>query len=293
MNFTIGHLSIGEGTGVSVVISREGAVGGVSVRGSSPATRETDLLASGNAVDKVNAVVLSGGSAFGLDAASGVMRYLAEQGVGFNTSDGAVPIVVGASLYDLGYKGRVTPSAEDGYRAAANATEIELLSGAIGAGTGATVGKIMGAATAVKSGLGMAKIMIGDVEMIAIVAVNAFGNVYDYTNGELISGATLQRQPIDIIQAILTSAATPPIGENTTIACLLTNMKMTKTQANKLADIAHDGYAMTIRPVHTMLDGDAIFVMSDGTVDGDFVKLSCLAPIVIAEAVMKAARSVK
>lgn len=288
MKFKLGHVNIKDSTGVTVIISENGAVGGVSVRGSAPATRETDLLKSGNAVEKINAVVLSGGSAYGLDSSGGVMRYLKERNIGFKSGNKIVPIVVGASLYDLEYKEDVTPTSEDGYTAACNACDIKIESGNIGAGVGATIGKVLGTMSAVKSGLGMAEIKLGDIEVVAIVAVNAFGNVYDYKDGKLIDGATLNGQKINIIEAIKDNMRTDISTQNTTIGCILTNAKLTRAQANKLADIAHDGYAMAIRPVHTMVDGDAIFVMADGEIECDFMKLSCIIPQLAAEAIKNA-----
>lgn len=286
--FKLGNIELGS-SGVTVIISENGAVGGVSVRGSAPATRETDLLRSENSVDKVNAVVLSGGSAFGLDACSGVMKYLKDHGVGYNAGEYNVPIVVGASLYDLEYGKYELPTADYGYKACENATKIGIKSGNIGAGRGATIGKILGMQSAVKSGLGMVEYKMGELYMIAVVAVNAFGNVYDYKSGKLIKGASLNGVSIDIVDAIKGNLAImPQTHSNTTIGCILTNAKLTKAQVNKLADIAHDGYAMTIRPVHTMVDGDAIFALADGEIDADFMQLSCIAPTLMADAVINA-----
>lgn len=291
--FKLGNFEL-ESTGITVIISENGAVGGVSVRGSAPATRETDLLRSENSVDKVNAVVLSGGSAFGLDTCSGVMKYLKDQGIGYNAGKYNVPIVVGASLYDLEYGKYELPSADDGYKACENATKIDTKSRNIGAGRGATIGKILGMQSAVKAGLGMAEYRMGELYMIAVVAVNAFGNVYDYKSGKLIKGATFNGASIDIVEAIKGNLATmSQTHSNTTIGCILTNAKLTKTQANKLADIAHDGYAMTIRPVHTMVDGDAIFALADGEIDADFMQLSCIAPTLMADAVINAVSGIK
>lgn len=292
MNFKIGNVNIDNSTGVTVIISEEGSVGGVSVRGSAPATRETDLLKSGNSVEKINAVVLTGGSAFGLDAASGVMKYLKERGIGFKSGKNTVPIVTAASLYDLDYISDITPTHDDGYKAAMIADAIKIESGCIGAGVGATIGKILGAASAVKSGLGMAELKLGSLEIVAIIAVNAFGNVYDYTDGKLLAGATLNGHKIDIVDAIAQNMCAEISSANTTIGCVLTNARLTRAQANKLADIAHDGYAMAIRPVHTMVDGDAIFVMADGEIDCDFMQLSCVVPRLVADAIKNAINGV-
>lgn len=289
--FKIGHYTNDElGTGVTVIISESGSAGGVSVRGSAPATRETDLLKPGNSVDKVNAIVLSGGSAFGLESMCGVVQYLDELGIGYTTSAKPVPIVCGACLYDLDYKSNGFPTKKMGYLACLDACENNFVSGMIGAGTGATIGKIMGSMSASKSGLGVATLVTADgVEMCAIVACNAFGDIYDYKNGQRVSGANCG----DILQMMLQGSKFLTISSNTTIGCILTNAKLTVAEANKLADIAHDGYAMTIRPVHTMVDGDAIFCMGSGEVEANFMMISSLAPTLMAEAVLNAVRSVK
>lgn len=289
--FKIGNMeSNTKSTGVTVILAEEGAVGGVSVRGSAPATRETDLLKSENSVDKVNAVFLSGGSAFGLDAASGIMQHLTEKNVGYPTSAMPVPIVCGACLYDLEYKDAGFPDKKLGYEACLNAKVDNFECGNVGAGCGATVGKVLGAASASKGGLGVAKFAFDDgVEMCAIVAVNAFGDIFDFKTGKKVSGATFNGKNIDIVDCLkYDRKMLESLGKNTTIGCIITNAKLTKNQANKLADIAHDGYAMTIRPTHTMVDGDAIFAMASGEVEGDFMKISCYAPILMAQAVLNA-----
>lgn len=289
--FKIGHCSDeSKGTGVTVIIAEKGAVGGVSVRGSAPATRETDLLASGNAVEQVNAVFLSGGSAFGLESACGIVKYLDEKSIGYATAAKPVPIVCGACIYDLEYKSSEYPTAEMGYQACLNASEDNFKGGVIGAGCGATVGKVLGAKSAAKSGLGIVKEKIGAVEIVCIAVVNAFGNVYDYTNGKLIKGAKIAGINIDINKAIRTAGVKLKGGTNTTICAILTNAKLTKTQANKLSDMAHDGLAMTIRPVHTMVDGDAVFTLASGEVECDFMRLSCLIGEIMASAIMNAVK---
>ena len=289
--FKIGNVeSKTNSTGVTVILAENGAVGGVSVRGSAPATRETDLLKSENAVDKVNAIFLSGGSAFGLDSASGIVQYLAEKGLGYATSAMPVPIVCGASLYDLDYKNAGFPDKELGYKACLNAKPNNFESGNVGAGCGATVGKVLGSMSASKGGLGVATFAFDDgVEMCAIVAVNAFGDIYDFRNGQKVSGTVVNGVSIDIIDLLnYDGKMLQSLGQNTTIGCIITNAKLTKSEANKLADIAHDGYAMTIRPTHTMVDGDAIFAMASGEVEGDFMKISCYAPTLMAKAVLNA-----
>ena len=272
--FKIGNVeSQTNATGVTVILAEGGAVGGVSVRGSAPATRETDLLKSENAVDKVNAVFLSGGSAFGLESASGIVQYLAEKGVGYATSAMPVPIVCGDCLYDLDYKNSGFPDKILGYKACQNAKTNNFENGNVGAGCGATVGKVLGSLSASKGGLGVATFAFDDgVEMCAIVAVNAFGDIYDFRNGQKVSGATIGGKSIDIIDLLnYDRKMLQSLGKNTTIGC-----------------IAHDGYAMTIKPAHTMVDGDAIFALASGEVDGDFMKISCYAPTLMAKAVLNA-----
>ena len=289
--FKIGNVeSKTKSTGVTVILAEGGATGGVSVRGSAPATRETDLLKSENAVNKVNAIFLSGGSAFGLDSASGIVQYLAETGIGYSTSAMPVPIVCGACLYDLEYINAGFPDKELGYKACLNAKENNFECGNVGAGCGATVGKVLGAMSASKGGLGIATFAFDDgVEMCAIVAVNAFGDIYDFRNGKKVSGAVINGQSIDIIDLLnYDRKMLQSLGQNTTIGCVLTNAKLTKSEANKLADIAHDGYAMTIKPCHTMVDGDAIFALASGEVEGDFMKISCYAPTLMARAILNA-----
>lgn len=292
-SYRIGHADNDEmGTGVTVIICENGAVGGVSVRGSAPATRETDLLRPGNSVNKANAIVLSGGSAFGLEAACGVVQYLNELNIGYPTGSKNVPIVCGASLYDLEYKSTAYPDKIMGYEACINAATNNFNSGMIGAGKGATIGKIMGAMSSVKSGLGVATITLSDgVEMCAVVAVNAFGDVYDYKTGKRVKGANFNNNEMPIIDTMLTgSKLMIENSSNTTIGCIFTNAKLNKEQANKLADITHDGYAMTIRPVHTMVDGDCIFALSSGEAECNFMVLSSIAPILMAEAVLNAVK---
>lgn len=289
--FKIGHRSDEEkGTGVTVILAEEGAIGGVSVRGSAPGTRETDLLRSEALVEKINAVVLTGGSAFGLDSCSGVMKYLHEQGKGYDTGTQIVPIVCGAVLYDLDYKEFAYPDNAMGYDAAKNAYINNYEQGSIGAGCGATVGKIMGSISAMKSGLGVAFATLGDVEIGAIVAVNAFGDVYDYKTNSIIAGAQGEDGFINTSEAIKAGLEFDKRLKNTTIGCIITNAKLTKAKANKLADQVHNAYALTIRPVHTMVDGDTVFVMASGEQEAEFIQLAEAAIEVMAEAVLNAVK---
>jgi L-aminopeptidase/D-esterase-like protein len=412
--FLVGHAQDQEkGTGVTVILAPDGAVGGVSVRGAAPGTRETDLLKGGNTVDKINAVVLSGGSAFGLESCSGVMEYLREKGCGYKAGKYRVPIVCGAVLYDLEYKEFAYPDKQMGYLAAKNAAALRYDGGrennalksdinaenatekgsinaenavkkgnigagtfssalsddakdetkgggalkSYGAGTGATIGKILGAVSAAKSGLGIHTVKIGAIEITAIVAVNAVGDVYG-KNGEIIAGARVGGKFADTLKILTEGAfgsgdadfnennqttirlkdvsenvggddfneknrtaispkdafesvsgadfneksqtAISPKdvseningedlkGKNTTIGCLLTNAVLTKEEANKLADIAHDGYAIAIRPVHTMFDGDTIFVMASGEKKCAFIQLCAAAVEATAAAIRDA-----
>lgn len=292
--FKIGHAQNEDiGSGVTVILSEEGAVGGVSVRGSAPATRETDLLASENSVEKINAVFLSGGSAFGLESSCGIMKYLRERNIGFTTGGGPVPIVCGACIYDLEYKTNEYPDIAMGYEACENAKIDNFESGSnIGCGTGATVGKILGKKSSQKSGLGVATHKFKDgLEMCAIVSVNALGDVYNYKNGKRVKGATLAGIPLNSVKAISNYIGkNEPKRENTTIGCIITNAKLTKPQANKLADVTHDGLAMAIRPVHTLYDGDTVFCMASGEIEADMIRLMTYAPVLMAEAILNAVK---
>ena len=266
----VGHYTDREGiTGCTVVLCEGGAVGGVDVRGSAPGTRETDLMHPVKLVQEVSAVVLTGGSAYGLDAASGVMRYLEERGVGFDVGVGVVPIVSAAVLFDLTIgDSKARPDAEAGYQACQSATRGPVAEGSVGAGTGATVGKLLGPKFATKSGLGTTSVKIGKGIVVgAIVAVNAFGDVVDPDSGAIIAGTrkpvvggfvnTVKRMQGDLGQTLLGFA-------NTTLAVVATNTYLTKEAANKVAQMAHDGLARSIRPVHTMFDGDTVFALATG-----------------------------
>lgn len=284
-SFRIGNFEdLGIGTGVTVILAPHGAVGGVSVRGKAPATRETDLLRSENSVQTVNAVVLSGGSAFGLDASSGVMEYFRRKSLGYNAGAYRVPIVVGASLYDLEYKAFGYPDKEMGLLACEYSHMIDEMHGAIGVGAGATVGKLLGMANAQKSGLGVATLKIGGVELAAIVAVNAFGNVYKKDSKEILAGANKNGDYVDI-EDLLKKGIEATAFSNTTIGCIVTNAKLTKAQCNALADGVHDAYARCIHPVHTALDGDCIFVLSSNEVDCNPLSLQAASVDLMATAI--------
>jgi L-aminopeptidase/D-esterase-like protein len=274
--FLVGHAQDkAAGTGCTVIICEQGAIGGVSVRGAAPATRETDLLDPRNTVERVNGVVLSGGSAFGLDAAGGVIRWLSERKAGFCVAEAVVPIVCGACLFDLNVgDGAVRPDAAFGY-AACEAADTTLATGNVGAGTGASVGKLLGEQFSMKGGFGAASIRLGELTVAALVVVNALGTVYDRSANTALAGTRDPQKASTILdpsQAVLMmlravmSLENPEVSSaNTTIGCLLTNGILTKAQMTRVADCAHDGYARSIDPAHTGFDGDAVFALTTAT----------------------------
>lgn len=283
-------------TGCTVLIFDRGAVAGVDVRGSAPGTRETDLLNPINTVQRINAVLLTGGSAFGLDAASGVMRYLEEHGLGLNTGSTVVPIVPTAVLFDLSVgDAKIRPNADAGYAACRNASASSVEEGNVGAGAGATVGKLFGMRSAMKSGIGTASITVGGTGLIvgAIIAVNAMGDVVDYKTGKILAGARAPdgKSLLDTMAQIVKGENTAArIGTNSTIGVVATNAALNKDQATKLAQMAHDGLARSINPVHTAFDGDTIFAVATGTsrVPPDITVIGSVAAEAIARAVKKA-----
>ncbi len=286
-------------TGVTVVLCRkEGAVGGVSVRGAAPGTRETDLLRPGNLVERVNAVVLSGGSAFGLDAAGGVMRYLEQMGCGMDMGNVHVPIVPAAVLFDLNVGDpSIRPDAAMGRSACMNAAK-GMGQGKFGAGFGATVGKLVPGAVPQESGIGSASITLPEgVTVGAVVAVNAVGDVYHPETGEVLGCAHMPDGTPVLAEGLLYGHAPAPQqiripapGTNTTIGVVAVDCKLTKEQANRLADVSHDGLARAIRPVHTQMDGDTMFSLATGRTDSEvnFVKLCAAAAEVTARAIANA-----
>jgi L-aminopeptidase/D-esterase-like protein len=274
-------------TGCTVLLCRHGAVAGVDVRGSAPGTRETDLLDPVNLVDKIHALVLTGGSAFGLDAASGVMRYLEEQNIGYSMGTVKVPIVPAAVLYDLGLgRADVRPDAAMGYRAAALASSDAPAEGNVGAGTGASIGKIRGMEYAMKAGIGTSSMDINGLILGAIVAVNAIGDVVDPGSGLKIAGLRFGTT----LEWMKTGQAQPAAHSNTVIGAVATNAKLTKTQATKVAQMAQDGLAQAIRPAHTMFDGDTIFALATGEGDADVSVVGAFAAEVVAQAIVRAAK---
>ncbi len=311
--FAIGHYTdVAHATGCTVILCpREGAIAGVDVRGPAPATRETDLLRPGHLVERANAVLFTGGSAFGLDAAGGVMRFLEEKGIGFETPAAHVPIVPAAAIFDLAIgSANVRPDTAAGYQACLAVTTGAVPEGTVGAGTGATVGHVLGPQGATKSGLGMASREIAQGILVdAIVVVNAFGDVVDPRTGAIIAGARQphgtddQTQPAsdlssanrqiqvwldtaDALQRGLAPGSFMP--SHTTIGAIMTNAALTKEQANLIAMMAHVGLARALRPAHSLFDGDALFVLSAGIQTCDLTTLGHAASEVVAEAILRA-----
>ncbi|WP_437877932.1 P1 family peptidase [Sorangium sp. So ce513] len=266
----VGHFTDGRRpTGCTVVLAREGAVAGVDVRGAAPGTRETDLLSPSNVVERVHGVLLAGGSAWGLDAAGGVMRWLDERGVGLTVGPARLPIVPGAVLFDLALGDqRIRPDAAAGYAACEAASNTPPAEGNVGAGAGAVVGKIFGFHRAMKGGIGSASVTVDGVTAGAIVACNALGDVVDPETGEVLAGARTEdgTRLLGSRRALLrgdTPRATLA-GSNTTIGVIATDAVLTKAQAHRLATVGHDGLARAINPLHTLSDGDTLFALGTG-----------------------------
>ncbi len=294
----VGHASDPDGiTGCTVILCPERTVGGVDVRGSASGTRELDALSPGHLVPYVHAVLLAGGSAFGLDAAGGVMRFLEERGIGFDVQVTRVPIVPTAILFDLRLGNAFArPTAEMAYTACLNASGGPIPEGCAGAGTGATVGKLFGISQAMKSGLGTAGVDLPEgIQVAALAVVNAFGDVRDPRTGEVIAGA---REAPDS-HRLADSAAAMRRGvirrgynaENTTLAVVATNARLTKVQATKVAQVAHQGMIRTVAPVHTTLDGDLVITLATGEREGDLNALGLGAADAVAEAILRAVRA--
>ena len=301
----VGSVTLSERpTGCTVILFKDGTTGGVDVRGGAPGTRETDLLNPVNNVQIINAISLAGGSAFGLDAASGVMKWLDERGIGYPVgASGVVPIVPAAILFDLGFGGnpKIRPGADCGYRAAGLASDAPVQEGNVGAGAGATVGKSGGGRSGPASGGGPMKAGIGSAAIrmpnglvvAAIVAVNAVGDIIDPWTGQVVAGARgADGKLLDARRMVRGGGGREGrSGENTTIGLVATNAKLTKVQAQKMAQMAHDGYARAISPVHTPGDGDTIFSAATGTWDGtvSYGQVGALAAEAMADAVVRAA----
>lgn len=290
-------------TGCTVILCEDGATGGVDVRGSAPGTRETDLLDPQNLVQQVHAVVLSGGSAFGLDAATGVVHWLEERNIGYDVGVAKVPIVPAAILFDLTVgDAKIRPDAAAGYNACKAASTNAPAEGNVGAGAGATVGKMFGPKRAMKGGLGTASISVGkELTVGAIVAVNAAGDIVDPSTGKLLAGARTQdgKKLQGTMAGILRGDALPPVlgGTNTTIGLIATDAKLDKAQAQKVAQMAHDGLARTTNPAHTMFDGDTIFTLATGknssTKPVNVTLIGALAAEAIAQAVVRAIKAAR
>jgi L-aminopeptidase/D-esterase-like protein len=291
----VGHYTDNKSlTGCTVILAENGAVGGVDVKGSAPGTRETDLLKPGNLVQMVHAVLLTGGSAFGLDAASGVMQFLEENSIGFQTSTVKVPIVPAAVIYDLDIGDpNVRPDKRSGYIAANLATSNCVEEGCVGVGTGALVGKAAGVNSAMKGGVGSYSIELGNGIIVgAITVVNATGDIYE--EGEIIAGAIDKKNNflnISEYMKKLSFKANP--GENTTLSVVATNAKLSKEEANKIAQMSHDGMARAIRPVHTMYDGDTIFCLSTGDLPSDVTLIGEVAAEVVEISIIRAIKSAR
>ncbi|MCK5097022.1 MAG: P1 family peptidase [Desulfobacteraceae bacterium] len=295
----VGHAQdIKAATGCTVIICEQGASVGVDVRGGAPGTRETDLLNPVNLVQTAHTILLTGGSAFGLDAAAGVMQYLEENNIGFDVQVTRVPIVCGAALFDLTIGDhKIRPDKEMGYQACSNASAIECKQGCVGAGTGATVGKILGMGQAMKSGLGCFALQTGDLKVGALVATNCLGDVVDPLSGNKLAGPlNNDMQTLNDTEEIMIKSFSDKkslFSGNTTLGVIATNAAFTKAQATKLASMAQNGYARTMRPAHSMFDGDTIFAMSTGTVEADLSVVGLLAARVMERAVIASIENAK
>lgn len=292
----VGHAQSEQGiTGCTVIICPEGAVAGVDVRGSAPGTRETDLLKPENLVDKIHGIALAGGSAYGLDCTSGMMKYLEDNDIGFDVGVTKVPIVCGAVIFDLligDYT--IRPDYDMGYEACKNASYDENRQGCIGGGTGATVGKILGANNAMKSGLGSVSINVGDLWVAALIITNSFGDVFDFENGKILAGVYDYKENKHLNTYNIMKKNKQLQGfsmKNTTIGVVATNAKLNKAQANKIAQMAHNGLARTINPIHTMFDGDTIFSIATGKVEADINLVGTMGAEAVAKAVNNSIKS--
>lgn len=317
--FRIGHAQDDQAlTGCTVILCEAGATGGVDQRGGAPGTRETDLLRPMHLVEKVHAVLLSGGSAFGLDAASGVMRYLAERQVGFDVQVARVPIVPAAVIFDLNLgRSDIRPDADMGYRSCLNAGRVEACSldkesdmascaqGNVGAGTGASVGKILGLSRATKSGLGCASIQFEDGLVIsALAVVNALGEVVNPLNGSILAGVRKNPkiglgeqdpQPflptLELLDQLISAPMMGSLIQNTVIGVVATNARLSKEQANLVAQMAQDGLARAIRPSHTLMDGDTIFALASGEIETDLNLVGAYGAEMFSQAILNAVRA--
>lgn len=299
------HVQIGQaqdeiaGTGCTVLLfGKDGAPAGLDVRGGGPASRESELLKPMAAASAIHAILLSGGSAFGLDAAGGVMRYLEERNIGFDVGVTKVPLVCQSCLFDLTVaSAQVRPDAAMAYAACQNAEKGNYQDGNYGAGTGATVGKLLGMEHCMKSGIGSYAVQVGDLQVGALVAVNALGDIYDWKNGQKVAGLLAEDHKtfLDAEQVALqkTEVVENKFVGNTTLGVILTNARFDKTKLCKIAGMAHDGYARAIRPVHTTADGDSIYAVSLGEVSADQDVVGALGAQVMAKAIVRAVQAAK
>lgn len=290
-------------TGCTVIIARDGAVGGVDVRGAAPGTRETDLLAPGNLVSTVHAVMLAGGSAWGLAATDGAVRWLEERGVGMDVRFGTLPIVPAAVLFDLPVgDARIRPDSDAGYAACEAASSQPPAEGNVGAGSGALVGKLFGVDRAMKGGIGTASVTVAGITVGALIACNALGDVLDPDTAQVVAGARTAdgKHLLDTRRALLRGDLPKPLlaGTNTTLGVIATDATLTKVQANRLAMVAHDGLARAINPVHTMSDGDTLFALATGKAvpsaeSPGMTVLSAMAAEVVARATLRAVQAAR
>jgi len=302
--FSIGQVEdVQAAMGVTAIVCPEGMAAGLDVRGGGPASRDTRVLDPLAAAERIHAVLLSGGSAYGLDAAGGAMRYLSEHGIGIGIGDVVVPLVCQSDIFDL-LIGKVGsyPDASMGYAACAAAEQGNYRDGNYGGGCGATVGKLLGGDFCMKTGIGSYAVQVGELQVGALVVVNALGDVVDPATGQTVAGMlngdrTGFRDSAETLYAIYESQTAPAsdtgttLVANTTIGAVMTNAKLQKAQLCKVAGMAHDGMARAIRPVHTSMDGDSIYALSAGDVSAEPDVVGTLAAEVFAQAILVAARA--
>jgi len=293
----VGHFEDYEAiTGCTVIIAENGATAGIDVRGGAPGTHETDLLNPANLVEKVNAIYISGGSSFGLEGVAGVMKYLEEEGIGFNTGYAKVPIVPAAIIYDLGIGNpNVRPDKLMGYNACKNAQSNNALQGNVGAGVGATIGKVRGMYFAMKGGLGIESETVEKLVVGVLVVVNALGDVLNPTDNSIIAGALNDEKNsfMDTEKYIIEGPMGPQQFRNTTIGVVATNATLTKSSATRIAMMASDGLSRVIRPSHTLFDGDTIFALSTNEIESDITQVGTIAQRLVSRAIVNAIQNAK
>ncbi|OWZ84841.1 P1 family peptidase [Natranaerobius trueperi] len=293
-NIKIGQIEDREAvTGVTVIYSENGMTASADIRGGAPGTRETDLLRPENLVDKVHGVFLAGGSAYGLDVATGIMNYLEEIDIGFDTGVCKVPIVTGAILFDLNIGNpKIRPDANMGYQATKKASNTPIKEGNFGCGMGATLGKFMGDSYTMKSGIGSSSFKLGDLIVGSIVAVNPFGEVFDPNTGTTIAGAYDRKsQKLQSLEKAFSSIYSDPFSTNTTIGTIITNADISKANAKKISEMAHSGISRTIRPSHTMVDGDSLFTLATNEVEADINLIGHMASKSVENAILQGVKT--